>query len=66
MVTGDVYRIDRLTRVCAVIRALQSTALELLGEHMAGCVVGAARTGRDEGAATAQEAAQAIARLVRS
>jgi DNA-binding FrmR family transcriptional regulator len=66
MVAEDVYCIDVLTQVSAATRALQSFALELLGEHMSGCVVEAARTGRDEGEAKVQEAAQAIARLVRS
>jgi DNA-binding FrmR family transcriptional regulator len=46
--------------------ALQSFALELLTEHMAGCVVDAARAGDEEADAKVREAADAIARLVRS
>ncbi len=66
MVSEDVYCIDVLTQVSAATRALQSFALELLSEHMSGCVVDAARTGQEEGEAKVREAAEAIARLVRS
>ncbi|NMI00375.1 metal-sensitive transcriptional regulator [Pseudonocardia acidicola] len=66
MVSEDVYCIDVLTQVSAATRALQSFALELLSEHMSGCVVDAARTGQQEGEAKVREAAEAIARLVRS
>ena len=66
MVTEEVYCIDVLTQVSAATRALQSFALELLTEHMAGCVVEAARAGDEEAQAKVEEAAQAIARLVRS
>jgi CsoR family transcriptional regulator, copper-sensing transcriptional repressor len=66
MVDEDAYCIEVLTQVSAATRALQSFALELLTEHMAGCVVDAAR--QDDAAAQAKvrEAADAIARLVRS
>jgi DNA-binding FrmR family transcriptional regulator len=66
MVDEDAYCIEVLTQVSAATRALQSFALELLTEHMAGCVVDAAR--QDDAAAQAKvrEAAEAIARLVRS
>jgi len=66
MVDDDVYCIDVLTQVSAATRALQSFALELLEEHMAGCVVDAARESPEEGAAKVKEAADAIARLVKS
>jgi DNA-binding FrmR family transcriptional regulator len=66
MVAEDTYCIDVLTQVSAATRALQSFALELLTEHMSGCLVEAARTGDEEGEAKVQEAAAAIARLVRS
>jgi len=66
MVDDDVYCIDVLTQVSAATRALQSFALELLEEHMAGCVVNAARNSPEEGAAKVKEAADAIARLVKS
>jgi CsoR family transcriptional regulator, copper-sensing transcriptional repressor len=66
MVDDDVYCIDVLTQVSAATRALQSFALELLSEHMEGCVVDAARESQEEGAAKVKEAADAIARLVKS
>jgi DNA-binding FrmR family transcriptional regulator len=66
MVDDDVYCIDVLTQVSAATRALQSFALELLEEHMAGCVVDAASQSPEEGAAKVKEAADAIARLVKS
>ncbi|MET0190298.1 DNA-binding FrmR family transcriptional regulator [Pseudonocardia sediminis] len=66
MVDEDVYCIDVLTQVSAATRALQSFALELLSEHMSGCVADAARAGTAEGEAKVQEATDAIARLVRS
>lgn len=66
MVSEDVYCIDVLTQVSAATKALHSFALELLEEHMAGCVVDAARTGDDEAQAKVREAADAIARLVKS
>ena len=66
MVDEDTYRIDVLTQLSAATRALQSFALELLNEHMAGSVVEAARAGDEEAAAKVREASDAIARLVRS
>jgi CsoR family transcriptional regulator, copper-sensing transcriptional repressor len=66
MVEEDVYCIDVLTQVSAATRALQAFALELLTEHMGSCVVDAARAGDEEAEAKVREAADAIARLVRS
>jgi len=66
MVDEETYCIDVLTQVSAATRALQSFALELFNEHMAGCVVEAARAGNEEAAAKVREASDAIARLVRS
>lgn len=65
MVEQDQYCIDVLTQVSAATKALQSFALVLLEEHMATCVVDAAA---DEAGAGVKikEAADAIARLVRS
>jgi CsoR family transcriptional regulator, copper-sensing transcriptional repressor len=65
MVEGDQYCIDVLTQVSAATKALQSFALALLEEHMTTCVVGAVA---DRAAADVKvkEAAEAIARLVRS
>jgi CsoR family transcriptional regulator, copper-sensing transcriptional repressor len=66
MVEEDKYCIDVLTQVSAVTRALQSFSLELLDEHMAGCVVEAAARGGREADEKVREASEAIARLVRS
>ncbi|MGW0808028.1 metal-sensitive transcriptional regulator [Nonomuraea sp. NPDC002799] len=66
MVEDDQYCIDILTQVSAATSALQSFALGLLEEHMAHCVADAARKGGDEADAKIKEAADAIARLVRS
>ena len=66
MVDVDKYCIDVLTQVSAVTRALQSFSLELLEEHMAGCVAEAAAKGGREADEKVREASEAIARLVRS
>jgi DNA-binding FrmR family transcriptional regulator len=66
MVEEEKYCIDILTQVSAMTKALQSVALALLDEHMAHCVVDAAREGGPEAEAKLKEASDAIARLVRS
>ena len=66
MVEEDTYCIDVLTQVSATTRALESVALKLLDEHLAHCVVDAARSGGDEADTKVREASDAIARLVRS
>ena len=66
MISEDVYCIDILTQVSAMTKALQSVALELLEDHMAHCVVAAAREGGQAAEDKIQEASEAIARLVRS
>ena len=66
MVEEDKYCIDVLTQVSAVTRALQSFSLELLDEHLAGCVLDAASRGGREADEKVREASEAIARLVRS
>ncbi|GIH95185.1 metal-sensitive transcriptional regulator [Planobispora siamensis] len=66
MVDEDKYCIDILTQVSAANRALQSFALALLEEHMAHCVADATAKGGAEAEAKVKEAADAIARLVRS
>jgi CsoR family transcriptional regulator, copper-sensing transcriptional repressor len=66
MVDDDKYCIDILTQVSAATKALQSVALGLLEEHLGSCVVDAARTGGPEADEKVKEAAEAIARLVRS
>jgi len=66
MVEDDKYCIDILTQVSAMTSALQSVALGLLNDHLSHCVVEAARAGGPEADAKVKEAADAIARLVRS
>jgi len=66
MVDEDTYCIDILTQVAAVTRALEAVSLGLLEDHLAHCVVNAARESQDAGDAKVREAADAIARLVRS
>src|SRR5690242_1122439 len=66
MVEEDQYCIDILTQVSAATKALQSFSLELLEEHLAHCVVDAARKGGPEAQEKVREASDAIARLVRS
>ena len=66
MVDEEKYCIDILTQISAMTKALQSVALELLEDHMAHCVVAAAREGGPAAEEKIQEASEAIARLVRS
>jgi DNA-binding FrmR family transcriptional regulator len=66
MVDEEKYCIDILTQVAAATKALQSFSLELLEEHLATCVVEAARAGGTEADTKVREASEAIARLVRS
>jgi len=66
MVETETYCIDVLTQVSAATKALQAVALELLEDHLAHCVVDAARAGGADAETKVQEASAAIARLVRS
>ena len=66
MVDEDTYCIDVLTQVSAVTKALQAVSLGLVEDHLSHCVVEAARASDDDGQAKVREAADAIARLVRS
>ena len=66
MVDEDSYCIDILTQVSAATKALQSVALSLLDDHVAHCMLEAARAGGAEQEAKVREASEAIARLVRS
>jgi DNA-binding FrmR family transcriptional regulator len=66
MVETDTYRIDVPTQVSAATKAVQAVALGLLTDHLGHCVVEAAGRDAAEGEAKVQEAAAAIARLVRA
>jgi DNA-binding FrmR family transcriptional regulator len=66
MVEEDTYCIDVLTQVAAVTKALQAVSLGLLEDHVTHCVVDAARESDEAAQVKVREAADAIARLVRS
>lgn len=66
MVEEDAYCIDVLTQISAATRALQSVALELLGDHLSHCVQEALGKGGPDADAKVVEARAAIERLVRS
>lgn len=66
MVDDDVYCIDILTQVSAATKALQAVALGLLEDHLSHCVRRAAAEGGLQADEKIREAADAIARLVRS
>ena len=66
MVEEDMYCIDILTQVAAVTKALQAVSLGLLEDHLGHCVVDAARESDEAGDEKVREAADAIARLVRT
>jgi DNA-binding FrmR family transcriptional regulator len=66
MVEEDKYCIDILTQVAAATKALQAVALGLLEQHLGHCVVEAVSEGGDTANEKIREAADAIARLVRS
>ena len=66
MVDEDSYCIDILTQVSAATKALQAVALGLLEDHLSHCVREAAARGGPKADAKLHEAADAIARLVRS
>ncbi len=66
MVERDEYCIDILTQVAAVTKALQAVSLGLLEDHVGHCVVGAARESDEAAQAKVREAADALARLVRT
>ena len=66
MVEEDPYCIDILTQVSAVTKALQAVSLGLLEDHVGHCVVNAARESDEAARAKVREAADAIARLVRT
>ena len=66
MVEDDKYCIDILTQVSAATRALQAVALGLLEDHLGHCVAQAGAEGGDVADQKIREAADAVARLVKS
>ncbi|HLN05938.1 MAG TPA: metal-sensitive transcriptional regulator [Acidimicrobiales bacterium] len=66
LVEADTYCIEVLTQISAATRALESVALELLGDHLTHCVHDAVAAGGPEADQKLEEARAAIERLVRS
>ena len=66
MVESDTYCIDVLTQVSATTKALESTALVLLDDHLSHCVAAGIAEGGETADLKIREASAAIARLVRS
>lgn len=66
MVQSDTYCIDVLTQVSATNRALESTALLLLEDHLSHCVAHAVAEGGEVADEKLKEASAAIGRMVRS
>lgn len=66
MVEEDTYCIDVLTQVAAATKALQSVALQLLGDHLSHCVQDVLVEGSSAADEKVKEAQAAIERLVRS
>ena len=66
MVEQDKYCIDILTQVSAATKALQAFSLELLDQHLHGCVREAVARGGEEADEKVREASAAIGRLVKS
>lgn len=66
MIDEENYCIDILTQISSITSALNNVALSLLDDHMRHCVVRAAQADGPEAEEKLAEAADAIARLVRS
>ncbi len=66
MVESDTYCIDVLTQISAATRALQAVSLGLLEDHIAHCVVDAARESDEAATVKVDEVVAAVTRLVRS
>lgn len=66
MIDEEQYRIDILTRISALTRAIQSVTTGLLDDHRRHCVLEAVRLGDDAAREKLREATGAINRLVRS
>jgi DNA-binding FrmR family transcriptional regulator len=65
MVAEDRYCIDVLTQVSAATRALQQVALGVLGDHLRGCLIEAARLGPAESQAKLDELVVALRQALR-
>ena len=50
MIDADRYCVDILTQISAIQSALDATALQILEDHTRGCVSGAIKSGKGDGA----------------
>ena len=66
MIDEEAYCIDILTQISSITSALNNVALSLLDDHVRHCVTRAVQTGGPAAEEKLTEAADAIARLVRS
>ncbi|CCI82763.1 metal-sensitive transcriptional regulator [Corynebacterium otitidis] len=66
MVDESAYCIDILTQISAATAALENVAVDLLKDHLRHCVASAVQEGGDGAEEKIEEAAAAIARLVKS
>lgn len=66
MINEETYCIDILTQISSITSALNNVALSLLDDHVRHCVVRAAQTDGPAAEEKLTDAADAIARLVRS
>lgn len=66
MVERDEYCVDILTQVAAATKALQAVSIGLVSQHLHHCVAEAIASGNGKADQKVKEAADAIARLVRS
>ncbi len=65
MVDEEQYCIDILTQIAALRSAMQSLAVELLGDHLSHCVADAMQSGGEDALAKIAEAKAAVARLAK-
>ncbi len=65
MIEADTWCPDVVIQVGSAIRALQEVAVGLLNDHLRHCVLTAARSSGDAGAASLDEVAGAIRQVVR-
>lgn len=66
MIEDDRYCIDVLTQISAIQSGMKAVALVLLDDHMAHCVVEAAREGGEAQDVKLSEVSDALARLLRA
>jgi DNA-binding FrmR family transcriptional regulator len=63
MVGDDIYCVDILTQISAVISGMEKVGLKLLREHMVGCLTQAGKSGAD---GRVDEAVKAVERFLQA